>query len=500
MSSPDRQADLRAAIEFVLVNLRHWKLDAQVQSYYDAWLQRLDETDEACPHLRPIEPGEEPRGPVQEWRYRAFLDHELTQHIEAGRIDRSQAHHLIHENRDLGRKLKAMIHLTVPQAEAADEVQPKEVDEPKEPSGVSLAGLLEAILDPRSLQYLMMLGGALLVLGGVIWLATQGFFDNPVVVATLIAVGNLAVLGAGAWMIRSSRFQLAGRGMTLLACMAMPFHLWFYDAQGLIVLDQGGHLWIPALAIAVLYAVCAVLIRDPMFVYALVGGVTLTGLMILGDQAIGRFYEGAAAATLLLGIGAAAIHAERRFIPGEGAFSREVFGLAFFRAGHCVVLAGLVVLANWTVCAWTYDLGLADLWRTILGQPIPFAEPALANSGALKFLALGLTIGATYLYGYSYAIVRRNVGWIVAGTITFLWSEMILIALVPVPVTANLILCVLAATAIALGAVQWALSQREDSAKEAGEIEVARMFRRHGRALLGDLSNDGFRRVCRSDV
>lgn len=476
MSSPDRQADLRAAIEFVLANLRHWKLDAAVQSYYDAWLRRLDEQDEPSPHLRPIEPGEEARGPMQEWRYRGFLDQELTQHIEAGRIDRIDAYHLIHENRELGRKLKAMIHLTVPQAEVADDAPPEEVRPSNEPSGVSLVGLLEAILDPRSLQYLMMLGGALLVLGGVIWLATQGFFDNPVVVASLMAVGNLAVLGAGAWMTRGSRFQLAGRGLLLLACMAMPFHLWFYDAQGLIVLDQGGHLWIPALAIAVLYAICAVLIRDPLFVYALVGGVTLTGLMILGDQAIGRFYEGAAAATLLLGIGAAAIHAERRFAPGEGPFSRGNFGLAFFRAGHCALVAGLVVLANWTICAWTYDLGLANVWQSITGQPIPFVEPALANSGALKFLALGLTAAATYLYGYSYLIVRRNVGWVVAGTITFLWSEMILVDLLPLPVTANLILSVLAATALALGGVQWAISERNASERDDTSPGIARMF------------------------
>lgn len=34
--------------------------------------------------------------------------------------------------------------------------------------------------------------------------------------------------------------------MTLLACLLMPLNLWFYDAQGLITLREGGHLWIPA--------------------------------------------------------------------------------------------------------------------------------------------------------------------------------------------------------------------------------------------------------------
>ena len=55
------------------------------------------------------------------------------------------------------------------------------------------------------------------MLGLVIWLATQGFFDNPVVVASLLAAGNLAVLGASAFVLTRTRFQLAGRGLALLA-------------------------------------------------------------------------------------------------------------------------------------------------------------------------------------------------------------------------------------------------------------------------------------------
>ena len=39
--------------------------------------------------------------------------------------------------------------------------------------------LWEIVLDPRSIQWLLALGGALLVVGLVIWLATLGIFKNP---------------------------------------------------------------------------------------------------------------------------------------------------------------------------------------------------------------------------------------------------------------------------------------------------------------------------------
>lgn len=472
MSPTDRREDLSAAIDFVLKNLRHWQLEETVQPFYEAWLNRLEDSDEACEHLKPPEPDEEPRGPAQEWRYRSFLDHELEKHISEGRLSEELCAHLLEENRLRGRKLRPLIHMTVPHAEIADES-----DETSSPNGetstpsstISVSSLLEAILDPRSLQYLMMLGGGLLVLGLVIWLATQGFFDNPVVVATLLAVGNLAVLGAGAFMLTRTRFQLAGRGLALLACMLMPFHLWFYDSQGLIVLDDGGHLWIPALVIALLYTACALLIRDTMFVYAVVGGVTLTGLMILGDQTIARFWEGAAATTLLIGIAAASIHAELAFSPGDGPFSRKEFGLAFYRAGHCVLAAGLVVMLNWTVCAWTYGYGLSDLWLDFTHTPIPFTEPALATSHSMKLLALGLTLTATYLYGYSYIVVRRQLVWVAAVTLTFLWSELIFVDLLPLPITANLVITMFAATAIVMNTLRWGISERPNRGADEDE-------------------------------
>lgn len=479
MSSYDRRQDLRQAIQFVMQNLRYWKLDEDVQAFYESWLHRLESTDEPCEHLERPEPDESPRGPQQQLRYRIFLERELDKHVQEGRVPEPLVSSLKQENRRIQEELKREVQQRVsdisvdqvgsttatPDEQSSGEDDPAKSTEPS--SATSIAGrILEAILDPKSLQYLMMLGSALLVLGLVIWLATQGFFDDPHVMAVCGAVVNLAVLGGGAYLLRYTRFEMAGRGMTLLACLVMPLHLWFYDAQGLIVLNEGGHLWIPALVIAVLYAVCAILIRDPLFAYAMVGGITLTGLMILGDQSIARFWEGAAVSSLLIAIGAVAIHVERAFVPGDGPFNREDFGKAFFRAGHCVLLGGIIVLVSWTISSWAYAGPLTELWSLWRHGPLPFEEPPLATSAKLKMLVLGLSLVATYLYGYSYFVVIRNSAWLCGGIATFLWAEVIFVDMLPVPVTEELVMVVLAVTAIFFQAFSWSIRSLDQSTRE----------------------------------
>ncbi len=114
---------------------------------------------------------------------------------------------------------------------------------------------MEILLDPRSIQWLLVSGAALLVLGLVIWLAAEGIFKHPEVLAVCMGVANLVLLVGGWAVISYTRDEMAGRALTLLACLLMPLNLWFYDAQGLITLQQGGHLWIPALVCCALYAV-----------------------------------------------------------------------------------------------------------------------------------------------------------------------------------------------------------------------------------------------------
>ena len=78
---------------------------------------------------------------------------------------------------------------------------------------------MEILLDPRSIQWLLGIGGALMAVGLVILLWVNEFFTPPVMALTMGLV-NLAVLLAGWWAIRNTRYDLVGRGLTLLACLA----------------------------------------------------------------------------------------------------------------------------------------------------------------------------------------------------------------------------------------------------------------------------------------
>src|SRR4029077_5014187 len=127
--------------------------------------------------------------------------------------------------------------------------------------------LLEILLDPRSIQWLLVLGGALLVIGVWVYLWAECVCANPTVIAAFLGTATAALLGGGWALLRRTRYQTAGRAVTLLACLIMPLNLWFYHANNLIPLE--GHLWMPAVICCVLYAASALVLRDPLFVYVL---------------------------------------------------------------------------------------------------------------------------------------------------------------------------------------------------------------------------------------
>jgi WD domain, G-beta repeat len=207
------------------------------------------------------------------------------------------------------------------------------VEEPETPRRT----VWEILLDPRTIQWLLGFGGALLVIGLVIWLAAMGLFEDPRTVAVALGIGNATLLFGGWALLQRTRYQTAGRALTLLACLVMPLNLWFYDYNGLIAF--GDHLWIPALICCVLYAASALVLRDHLFVYVLLGGVAMTGLLILGDMH--KFHEIAAPSMLLVVLGLIGIHAERALPEGEGPFTRGRFGMAFFWSGQALLAGGL---------------------------------------------------------------------------------------------------------------------------------------------------------------
>lgn len=246
-------------------------------------------------------------------------------------------------------------------------------------------GWFERLLHPETLQRMMLCGGGLLILGFVVWLWSCGVFDNPRVLAVAVGGVNLALIGLGTVLVRSTRYQLTGQGLALLGSLALPLNLWLYHAQGLIVISAGGHLWVPALICCLIYAAVARSLRNPHFVYALVAGVILTGLLFLADNQVNRFWEILPVTTLLIVVGAASV-LSANFFPEAGDFSRDRFGKACLRAGQLSVASGLTLLAGGQLLA-------------ILAGRIPFLEglpiPAELLSGtSQKWWAFFLTTGA----------------------------------------------------------------------------------------------------------
>jgi hypothetical protein len=324
---------------------------------------------------------------------------------------------------------------------------PPAVNGPTAPSS-----LIQTLLDPRSLQALMLGGGGLLTLGLVLWLTVIGVFDEPLNAAIGLGLGNFALLGVGAWLAARTRYHLAGRATAMLACLLLPLNLWFYDAQGLVTLAGGGNLWVPALVCCVVYAGVARLLRDSLFVYAFAAGVAMTGLVFLADGDVARFWEVLAPSTLLVSLGVACIHAERLFPvasnPDEP-FSRQDFGLAFFRAGHALLASGLGLLLIGRLAGRFYVTLFADLgW---------FVQPDVATVAGVKLAALGIALVGAYAYAYSRWSRVGQGRYTLLAALALAWSGVIGIDLAGMEITEVMVAGVLGVVAIAC---QVALSGR----------------------------------------
>jgi hypothetical protein len=268
------------------------------------------------------------------------------------------------------------------------------------------------------------------------------------VVAVGLGVVNAALLGAGWWLLRGSRYQMAGRAVTLLACLVLPLNLWYYHANGLITLD--GHLWVAALVISVLYAASAVVLRDELFVYIFMAGVTLTGLLMLADVPPSPewFWMIAPPATLLVVLGLLAIHAERAFPEQEGPFGRRRFGLSFFWSGHALLAAGLLLVLGAEIAGdWLYKPVFQNVYERMKATPSPIV-------GELRWLALLLVVAGTYAYIYSDLVVRRVGVYVYIAAATLLWALVLTLQLLNIALGMDALIAVLALTALAVNASQ----------------------------------------------
>ena len=294
-----------------------------------------------------------------------------------------------------------------PSATSTPQPEPDDVG----PQTNTTGNLLATILDPTTLKWLMNVGGGLLVVGFVVWLWTLGVFENPVVAASILTGVNLGVLAVGVVMTKRWEGMLAGKALTLLACLILPLNLWFYDAQGLIQIAKGGHLWIPALICTMIYTAIARLLRDKTFVYTIVGGVVLTGMLFLADHAVGRIGETIAPSIMLTLVGTACIVSRNLFSKELGPFSRSNFGSAFYQSGHVSLAAGLgTLLAGRIYYRLGYEFfgNLALEGISLYWQVFPLLIVAVA--------------GANYLYTYQ---LTRKKYWLFAIGLLAIWAELI---------------------------------------------------------------------------
>jgi len=258
-----------------------------------------------------------------------------------------------------------------------------------------LQQMFEALLDPRSIQWMLTLGGGLSVLGLIVWLTSLGVFENKLALATAFGVGSLAILGSGWWVTLKTRFRIAGQALTFLGCVVAPLNLWFYSHIGLVSLND--HLWIGGLICCLLYIATVYVLRDPLFVYAVQAGATLTLTLLLAE--LGLAGDTSCLAVMLMVLGLISIHLERAFSPEDEPFTRRKFGLPFFWSGHAQVGCSLLILLGTQVVGWLSGLGGSHRFLNIDWPGNWLTQYYL--------LAGGLWLAGVYAYLYSDLVVRR---------------------------------------------------------------------------------------------
>lgn len=261
---------------------------------------------------------------------------------------------------------------------------------PREPAA---AAWLRLLLDPRSIQRLLCVGGGLAIAGLVASLVSLGVFDDPRVVAVALGIGTAAVLVAGWGVALKTRHRIAGQALTFLGCVVAPLNLWFYDWQGLVTVD--GHLWVGGVVCCLVYLATVRALGEPLFLYAFEAGVTLTVLLILGDMQ--RVTDSSWVCVALVALGVGSVLAERAFAADHPVYARGRFGKPLFLSGQAQLAAAAVGL-----------LGLQSL--AAVGTPLPawgwdLAHSAVATTPAL---AAGLWLAVAGAWIYSDCAVLRS--------------------------------------------------------------------------------------------
>lgn len=267
--------------------------------------------------------------------------------------------------------------------------------------------MLEALLDPWAIRWLLTLGGALSVVGLVVWAYSKGMFDEPWQQAAAFGAGTLALFAAGWWLTLRTRHKTAGIAVTFLAAVVAPLNLWFYDHQKLLTVDD--NLWAAGVVCCGLYAATLFALRRPIFLYAFQIGVTLTVLLLLGH--FGEVGVTGLSATLAV-LGALAVHLERAFPPG-GVLDRKQYGPPLLWTGLTQFAVALVALATGQAFAWSH---------LPVGSVSWFIDPS--RLAVAPYTATALWLAGAYVACYLALIPRLAGGWtVLAAAGCFLMAE-----------------------------------------------------------------------------
>jgi hypothetical protein len=395
---------------------------------------------------------------VRSLRYWQYLHGELRQHEEAGWLTLRQAHEFLGDTEErieaLRRKLeqeRAPFVLPVDDEPGPEPRRRRRREEPEEPAADEgpRRTLLEVLLDPHSIQWLLAAGGVLIVVGLIIWLTSLGLFDNPRFMAVLLGLGNAALVAGGWFLILRSPYRNAGLAITLLACLLLPLNLWFYHTHNLLTLDN--HLWAAALACCIVYVASALVLRDSLFVYVLVGGITLTGLLFLAQ--VNRFGEILAPTLFLMVLGLICLHAERAFPVLDSPFSRDRFGMAFYWSSQGLFAVALLLLLGAQFVGWLHD----PVFK-FFGMREP---PDVSKKEFLPW-TLFIVLAGTYAYIYSDLVVRKIGIYLYLAAITLLWAEIQLLVLFTPDHLETVVIITLALTGLAVNLLHTSLQGKHD--------------------------------------
>lgn len=298
--------------------------------------------------------------------------------------------------------------------------------------------MFESLLDPRSIQWMLMIGGGLCVLGLIVWLVSLGVFEDPLVLATALGLGTFAILGLGWFIALRTRFRVAGQALTFLGCVVAPLNLWFYQAQNLVTVDK--HLWVCGVICCLIYGATVFVLRDPLFMYACEAGVTLTVLLLLAD--LGKITDATWLSLFFMALAFISIHAERAFSSAENSeFPRHRFGLPLFWSGHVQIAASLIILLGSQLLSWFVVPA-----RDLLG--IEWAGNLLTDN---YLLAAGVWLAGMYAYIYSDLVVRKVGVYLLLAGVCLALAEVTL--LLGFDLQAEWIIGALAVTSVAVNVV-----------------------------------------------